>query len=169
MQSGGSVSLSVARRAGRTGRRSVRPPGMTPATAGVAVEVTPPVATAAAGRIPPAATVAALGYLHSNCGHCHGPTHFTGFSAWLQPGLTSPVEALAYQTGVRRPTSGWRDPANPEVIPLRIAPGSPESSSVYLRSGIRGAVQMPPLATEVVHTEGQRILDEWIRNGDFPE
>ena len=53
MRSGGSVSLSVARRAGRTGRLSVQPPGMTPATAGVAVEAIPPAVTAAPDRTPP--------------------------------------------------------------------------------------------------------------------
>ena len=62
MRSGGSASLSVARRAGRTGRPSVPHPVMTPATAGVAVEATPPVAaaTAAEDRTHPAAIAAAV-------------------------------------------------------------------------------------------------------------
>lgn len=60
MRSGGSASLSVARRAGRIGRLSEPRPVMTLATAGVAVEAIPPVAAAiaAVGRTHPAATAA---------------------------------------------------------------------------------------------------------------
>ncbi|MCB9617516.1 MAG: hypothetical protein H6722_34215, partial [Sandaracinus sp.] len=130
---------------------------------------------ASAGVVPGnAATVAALGYLHANCGHCHGtsrtiPAPGGGLGLWIE--TSQPLaEQAAYRTAVRTPAN-WRDPAMPETALLRVAPGNPDGSAIFLRTGYRdgGAIQMPPLATEVVHTEGRAILDDWIRNGDFPE
>ena len=61
MRNGGSASLSVVRRAGRTGRLSEPPLVMTPVTAVEAVGAIPPVAAAiaAVGRTHPAAIAAA--------------------------------------------------------------------------------------------------------------
>ncbi len=67
--------------------------------------------------------------------------------------------------------AGWRDATAPDVALQRVDPGNPEGSAVYLRMGIRDGelTQMPPLATDVVHTEGREIIEAWILGGEFPE
>lgn len=126
------------------------------------------------GQVPgDAQTVAALGYLHANCGHCHSRSSFVGdggsgpIRLWLPAGLASVARSPTFETAVRVP-SGWRDMDGEPL--LRVAPGNPGGSSVYLRMSLRAlGRQMPPLATEVVHTEGLEVIEEWIRNGTFPE
>jgi mono/diheme cytochrome c family protein len=119
------------------------------------------------------ATVAALGYLHANCGHCHGPNSTLapggGLGLWVEAERTRVEQTAVYRTAVRV-ASIWPDPLAPGVPLQRIAPGNPEGSAVFRRQELRGdSGQMPPLATEVVHTEGLGIIEEWIRNGTFPE
>lgn len=140
-----------------------------------ALELVSEVVTDDEGAIPgDAETVAALGYLHANCGHCHGPAAGGapppggGLGMWVQASRASISETAVYRTAVRAP-AGWRDPMAPETALQRVAPGNPEGSAVFLRMGIRGAGQMPQIATEVVHADGLAIIEEWIRNGTFPD
>jgi hypothetical protein len=45
----------------------------------------------------------------------------------------------------------------------RIEPGNPEASTVYYRMGLRGEMgQMPPIATELVDTDGRAAVAAWI-------
>lgn len=125
------------------------------------------------GAIPgDADTVAALGYLHANCGSCHGPnpaTAMRGLSLWIAGGAATVEQTTTYRTAVRV-ASSWTAPTSPGTPLQRVDPGNPEGSALFLRMGLRAVgQQMPPIATEVVHTEGLEIIEEWIRNGTFPE
>jgi len=117
-------------------------------------------------------TVAALGYLHANCGSCHGPNPVTamrGLSLWIATGAETVAQTTTYRTAVRV-ASSWTAPTSPGTPLQRVDPGNPEGSALFLRMGLRApGQQMPPLATEVVHTEGLEVIEEWIRNGTFPE
>jgi len=106
---------------------------------------------------------AALGYLHANCGHCHGGTSpQVGLDLWVDVGLTDVEETSAYQTALgvdSRFTLG-------EAV-LRVAPGHPERSTVFVRAMMRNTepdenVQMPPLGTEVPDESGLAALEAWI-------
>ncbi|MCB9601985.1 MAG: hypothetical protein H6720_16835 [Sandaracinus sp.] len=124
---------------------------------------------ASAGVVPGnAATVAALGYLHANCGHCHGtsrtiPAPGGGLGLWIE--TSQPLaEQAAYRTAVRTPAN-WRDPAMTR-IPSESPQGVP-SSSVFLRLGVRGRANAASRDGDRPHG-GQRILETWIREGEFP-
>lgn len=125
------------------------------------------------GRVPgDEATVAALGYLHANCGHCHTSGFMIGTSPpiqlWLEARRTQVEQTAVYRTAVRV-ESGLTDPEGARY--LRVRPGDPDRSAIVIRMGMRGpgSMQMPPIATEVVHTDGLDVIEEWIRNGTFPE
>lgn len=107
-------------------------------------------------------TAAALGYLHANCGGCHGgdmaqprpdPLIF-----WIDVGLTDVSFTGPYLTAVDHP-SMWSGAA------FRVDGGSADTSAVMLRmmSRVVGA-QMPPIATERVHLEGMGAVRGWINS-----
>lgn len=103
----------------------------------------------------------ALGYMHANCGHCHrqGPGAPSGLSLEVLVGLETLDDTGAYQTAVGV-NSVWMMGS-----PLmRVTPGDPDTSSIYLRPGIRGDAvnQMPPVATELVDDVGRDAIREWI-------
>jgi len=108
---------------------------------------------------------AALGYLSANCGGCHN--------------TEGSLESLEFV--LRQPAEGGRigaDPASrtaigrisryfvPAALPgrtLRIAPGSPEHSSIlYRMSSRRPSSQMPPLGSAMVDQEAVALLRGWI-------
>ena len=45
---------------------------------------------------------------------------------------------------------------------MRLAPGDPENSVMYVRMGLRGDHQMPPLATEIVDSAGVDLVRRWV-------
>jgi len=119
---------------------------------------------------PPAGTTyaapnAALGYLHANCGHCHNPSG----DGWANSNM------------VLRLGVGERDPMANQIVATtvgvdvqqwlghgyakRIVAGKPDMSAVFARAAMRGAnIQMPPIATEIVDTQGVELLRTWITN-----
>ncbi|MEY4546110.1 MAG: hypothetical protein RL685_2305 [Pseudomonadota bacterium] len=110
-----------------------------------------------------AETAVAFGYLHANCGHCHNP----GGTSWpdtqmllrLDVASTSAAETRLFQSVVGQPLQYFR--AEPGT--LRVSPGQPESSALIARMSARGPKeQMPPLATELVDTEGLELVRRWI-------
>lgn len=108
---------------------------------------------------------AALGVLHANCGHCHGGDNPSG---GMRLFVTAGHDAVA-DTPTYIDTVGVAIGMSPVVgIPdFRISAGSPADSAVSWRMGQRdgngmGAAQMPPLATEVVDTDGVAAVDAWI-------
>ncbi|MEM9068712.1 MAG: hypothetical protein AAGE52_09405 [Myxococcota bacterium] len=101
----------------------------------------------------------ALGYLHANCGHCHGGfAPAAGMRLFLETGTATIEETGAYQTAVGQP-SAW---VTPEAT-TRVVPGDPEASTLFLRMNTREPVnQMPPLATEAVDDVGLEEVRQWI-------
>lgn len=107
---------------------------------------------------------AVLGYLHANCAHCHNAQG----SAWpdtdIELGLsvndTLPETTAAYRTSIGQALQYFN--AEPGVV--RLMPGDPERSAIYLRMAQRGLeTQMPPLATKHVDEVGLALIENWIR------
>ena len=122
---------------------------------------TVPTATAV---IPTSDTVTreALGYLHANCGHCHGgSTPQAGMILEVIVGLPRIEDTGVYQTAIGMDSTWMMDGAT-----LRIAPNDPDASTLYRRMGIRDGAdnQMPPLATDMVDSVGHQAIAEWIRS-----
>ncbi len=112
--------------------------------------------------------VAALGWLNANCGHCHNPNSAT---TWAQTDMVlriyplegAPADTKLYKTSVGVLNMSFKPTAGPFV---RIEPGVPLSSTLYVRDATRdgASVQMPPIASEVVHTEGLAAVKAWIES-----
>lgn len=118
---------------------------------------------------------AALGYLHANCGHCHRETPMagcdlatmnccnnaacsTGLHLSLRVADTSVETTTAHATAV-----GQRSFFFVADSPCRIEPADPDHSVAFHRMNNRGgAVQMPPLGTEIVDPAGISALRAWI-------
>ncbi len=98
----------------------------------------------------------ARSYLDANCSHCHRP----GGSVTLDLDLRYSV-ILADMNAIGVP---------PETEDLgilgalRIKPGYPESSLVYMRMTLLGEHRMPPIASSVVDTAGVRVVGDWIKS-----
>ncbi len=103
----------------------------------------------------------ALGYMHSNCGPCHGNRAApAGLSMWVDVGVATPEETATYMTSVGVPSLRIFDAAV-----LRVQAGSPEGSVVVTRMSSREVgVQMPQIGTELVHPEGVATVEAWIRS-----
>lgn len=96
----------------------------------------------------------ARSYLHANCAHCHlpGGTAPTAFdlraeTAWSATGLCDAV-----------PQHG--DLGVPGARLVR--PGNAGDSTIWLRAAMRGADQMPPLATLLPDEHGSNVIEAWI-------
>ena len=106
---------------------------------------------------------AALGYLHGNCGHCHGGRHpiatLRDLRLRIPLGIDDPHEAPAWQTSANYL-------AGHEIGGTRIivVPGDPASSQLYLRMGYRDELGMPPVGTEVVDAQARALIGDWIRD-----
>ncbi len=119
-------------------------------------------------------TSAALGYLHANCGHCHGGTAPHGasggrpaFHMRLLVADVEPMDTATYETGLGV-ASTWQPVGSPTTVD-RIAPaptpGDLDDSAIWIRTGVRDdppLVQMPRLGTEVVDEAGRAILSAWL-------
>jgi len=110
---------------------------------------------------------AALGYLHGNCGGCH----FDG--ADLPAGAPLNLRLKVAQTEVTN-TDAYKTTVNVAVVsgnPAisgkdRIEPQDAANSAVLIRMNSRtGGVQMPPLGTKVVDTNGGvKDVTEWVNS-----
>ncbi len=94
-------------------------------------------------------------YLAANCAQCHQP----GGAA-----LGSWVANINYVTGaaglINGPLNNNFGNTNARVI----APGSLGNSMIHSRLSVRGATQMPPLASSVLDTQAISLLSRWITN-----
>jgi hypothetical protein len=113
---------------------------------------------------------AALGYLHANCGHCHGgPTPRANLALWSLVGTQSVSDAPAFKTASCQCLTRWggRTNADGEPYVRRIVSGHAETSAIIGRMNVRAAgEQMPPLGTEVVDAQGVAAVSAWIDSLD---
>jgi hypothetical protein len=104
----------------------------------------------------------ALGYLHANCGHCHGERHFLATSRIMRLQLRvedqTPEETPTYRTTFGIATYHGLD--GTEVV---VSPGAPEESQLFARMASTDPfVRMPFLATEFVDDDAVELIREWI-------
>ncbi len=104
---------------------------------------------------------AALGYLHANCGGCHGGDSPAGLMTLaLRVGLTSVDETGVFLSAVGQPARAGADTST-----ARIEPGMPNASEVYRRMTLRmDPAQMPPLATEMLDDDGLDVVRLFIES-----
>lgn len=105
----------------------------------------------------------ALGYLHVNCGVCHNASADglpqADMNLWWDIEASTLEATGAYQTAVGQPARIFND----QHVSGRVVAGDASSSAVYYRMSQRGNnAQMPPVASEVVDTEGLAIIRTWI-------
>ncbi|MFO0683610.1 MAG: hypothetical protein U0234_16245 [Sandaracinus sp.] len=114
-----------------------------------------------------ATTSAALGYLHANCGNCHGgPAPEHGLDYWFRVGITDPTATPAYTTAVCG-CSVWTTSVGGTLANLRIAPHHPEVSISTLRMQSRVATeQMPPIGSRIPDPDGIALVSAWITSLD---
>jgi uncharacterized repeat protein (TIGR03806 family) len=97
----------------------------------------------------------ARAWLHTNCSFCHRPNGPTP----LAMNLLASASLAATNTCNVDPSAGTLGLANAKII----APGVPGSSVLLARVNSRVAqVQMPPMGSHVVDTNGVALLSSWI-------
>jgi hypothetical protein len=105
-----------------------------------------------------AVTKAGLGYLHANCGNCHGgDSPRANMSLWSTVGTTSLTDTGFMKTTPCLCLQKWTGRRNKSGVPfeLRVAPGHSALSGVIGRMRVRGVnEQMPPYATNDVDNDG---------------
>lgn len=99
-------------------------------------------------------------YLDSNCASCHLPGG-PAVGNW-DARITTPL----WQKNL---LGGLLVRGESESEKALIVPGSPDFSAVVSRMSVRGARQMPPIATHVADASGVALIREWITStlGDF--
>jgi hypothetical protein len=106
---------------------------------------------------------AALGYLHGNCGHCHGdeadaavPVRIRLAQRLAPSNLAAVLDSVVGAVGRFRLAGATHD------TPI-VAPGSAALSVLTARMRSRDArVQMPPLGTAVPDSEALALIERWI-------
>jgi hypothetical protein len=121
----------------------------------------------------------ALGYLHANCGHCHGGANGrAGATFWAVTGMTKLSKQPVYlQLGAclarwyQKPLVDGPATNPPEVYKWRIKPGDAYESGIIGRMSAHipgdkttrlAADQMPKIGTKVVDEDGLMAVSDWI-------
>jgi hypothetical protein len=112
----------------------------------------------------------ALGVLHANCGHCHNPASSVYRAMLRRPIGTGGPDLWERSTNLAtlETTVGYASTVCRENVILpelsMIEPGDPARSEIVLRMRERGlgSLQMPPLGTFTVDTEGLGAVEAWI-------
>ena len=97
----------------------------------------------------------ARAYLDVHCAMCHGPG-----------GLRGQNPDLSFHTPLAKTGLLGRAPGQGRVGPegsMLLTPGDAERSELYARMSLRGARQMPPLATSVIDGDALAVLHRWIK------
>jgi hypothetical protein len=106
---------------------------------------------------------AALGYLHANCSHCHNQDRPPRGDARCY----DPDNGLDFRLSTSRLASVDETPTYTTAVGAVIEPGRPGDSRLFeLVSRRGGALQMPPLGTEIVDDTATRLLAAWIEGLD---
>jgi hypothetical protein len=97
----------------------------------------------------------ARSYLHANCANCH--VEAGGGNAMMELEFSTPRDKMrTIDVPPHHHTFDFKDAR-------LIAPGHPERSTLLHRMSVRGANQMPPLATSRVDREAVKLFEEWIK------
>lgn len=109
---------------------------------------------------------AALGYMHGNCGHCHGKPGDSGASVpvgvLLAQDVTDPESADKVLRTLIGASSRFRLSSADDAKQI-VAPGESHMSMLPLRMRSRDTrVQMPPLGTQISDTEALALIERWI-------
>ena len=99
----------------------------------------------------------ARAWLETNCAHCHrreGPARNTGL--YLLASEDDP-----YRIGIKKPpVAAGRGSAG---LNYSIVPGNPDHSILYTRiNSLDPGVMMPELGRKTIHTEGVKLIKDWI-------
>lgn len=98
----------------------------------------------------------ARSWLHANCSSCH--VEAGGGNAQMELEFTVPLEKMrAFNTTPIHQTFDLKDPK-------LIVPGAPDRSVLIHRIGLRGAGQMPPLASTRVDEKGLWLMQDWVKS-----
>jgi hypothetical protein len=119
----------------------------------------------AQATIPGDATAqAALGYLHANCGNCHGgPAAEHDLDYQVRVGTTDVTATRTWATAVCGCSAWSRTLPSGEHVDLRVDPHHADLSVSIVRMGTRVLTdQMPPIGTEVVDSSGIDDVSAWI-------
>jgi mono/diheme cytochrome c family protein len=114
----------------------------------------------------------AIGYLHGNCGHCHGGPHpKVGQELWSRVNVATLTSEPLFQTAVCQCLQNWTGRINSagDRYRLRIDPSHDELSGIIGRMSRRGAEQMPPVGTNIVDAAGLAKVKAWIKSLDAAE
>lgn len=112
---------------------------------------------------------AAIGLLHANCGQCHSEFG-SGYDRnqmelWLKVDTLGDLSQTApYQTAVGTPLDQDLSETLPGIT-MRVIPGDPQHSALYLRMASRDAarlIAMPPIGTELTDDPGLQLITDWI-------
>lgn len=104
----------------------------------------------------------ARAYLDANCGHCHnrqGPANTSGLFLDI-------FESDPGHLGVNKaPVAAGRGAGD---LQYDIVPGDPAKSILVFRMNTTDpAIAMPEIGREQIHTEGIKLIEEWIRKNTF--
>lgn len=93
-------------------------------------------------------------YLDANCAHCHRPN---GVQAFFDARFDTALDQQGLINGLVQDSMGI---SGAKVI----VPQSPGQSILYVRDGLVGQNQMPPLARNVIDENYMDVLTEWINS-----
>jgi uncharacterized repeat protein (TIGR03806 family) len=96
----------------------------------------------------------ARAYLHSNCSQCHRPQGGGGGAMDLR--FATPLQGT--DTCNVDPQRGTLGVAGAKLL----VPGNAAQSLISIRPHATGANRMPPLASDLVDTQGVKAVDDWI-------
>jgi hypothetical protein len=108
---------------------------------------------------------ATLGYMHTNCGHCHNPTSdvfrdITDIDLRL---VVGPTLETAAATPIYTTSIGVTAVPPVNGATLRVDPGSLANSVLYQRFITANVSQhMPRIGTEITDPDGQLLIETWI-------
>jgi hypothetical protein len=112
----------------------------------------------------------ALGYLHGNCGNCHGGplaadggAPAAGMRLWATVGTTRVSQSPAYVDAVCGPLARWHADVDGNAYQYRIVPRDPEHSAIIARmSSTQAKDQMPPIGRKTVDSAGVELISAFI-------
>lgn len=96
-------------------------------------------------------------YLDANCSHCHRPG---GANARFDARIDTPLASQGLINGTALNALGI---AGAKIL----VPGETNRSVLFLRDSALGAIQMPPLAKNVVDADAMAVLAQWINSLSF--